>query len=285
MSHSDDKDNRYKLIYTPKKDQPMQVIVFASGSGGNLLAAINISKKNPNLLNVGLVVTDRLGIKAIDIAKSNNIPVIASDFEKECGIWEECKKDPKKKEKYFNLAIKFHDRVLRQILELEKISGKKFDLVVLSYHRWIHGKLLEHFEDKVINQHAGDLSVMKEAYPVERKYIGINPVLIAFKKGETRTRTSTFLVGEGHDTGEILCQGPWVVYNGSYPITKESAWGHEVIQKRESDWPSLAFALEKIALGQFAVSLQKKHPDGGRVIVFKGKDLPYAGVDIAEYKE
>lgn len=286
MKHINNKNNKtYKLIYTPKKDKPMQVIIFASGSGGNLSAAINTSKKNPSLLNIGLVVTDRLGIKAIDIAKENNIPVIVSDFEKECGVWGDCKKDPEKKRRYFELGIKYHDRVLTQILRLEQTTGKQFDLIVLSYHRWIHGKLLAYFKDKIINQHAGDLSIMKKDYPLERKYTGINPVLIALKRGEIKTRTSTFLVCEGHDTGEILCQGPWVTYNGSYPITKESALEHEIIQKRESDWPSLIFALERIAKGEFGISLQQKHLDGGRVLVFKRKALLYTGVDIAEHRK
>lgn len=279
------KNNPCKLIYIPKKGCPMKIVVFASGSGGNFLAAINASKKTPNLLKVGLLVTDRLGIKAIDIAKQHNIPIIASDFESICGVWEKCKNNPKAREKYLNLSINYHNNILDEILKLENSLGSRFDLAVLSYHRWIHGKLLEHFKDRMINQHAGDLSIMTNIHNPKRKYIGINPVLIALKNGETKTRTSTFLVGEGHDTGEILCQGPWVTYNGSYPITRESAWQHELIQKKESDWPSLTFALNGIARGQFAISLKDKHPDGTRKILFQGKSLSYSGVDINDYEQ
>jgi phosphoribosylglycinamide formyltransferase 1 len=272
-----------KLIYRPQEGRPMEVVVFASGSGGNFLAAINVSKKNPGLLNVGLLVTDRLGIKAIDIAREYNIPVIASDFEAFCGVWKECKNDSRVRKRYLNLSVDYHNNVLTKILQLEKTTGRRFDLVVLSYHRWIHGKLLDHFKDRIINQHAGDLSIMEDKGFFRRKYVGINPVLMALKEGETRTRTSTFLVGDGHDTGEILCQGPWVKYSGFYPVTKESAWEHELIQKKESDWPSLTFALNGIAMGQFSVSLRNKYPDGAREVFFKGEKLPYSGVDITNY--
>ena len=74
-----------------------------------------------------------------------------------------------------------------------------------------------------------------------------------------KTRTSTFLVREGHDTGEILCQGPWVTHTGSLPVAKDTAWEHEVIQKQQSDWPSLTFALKHIAQGEYGIMENEFH--------------------------
>ncbi len=273
-----------KQIYIPK-DTSMLIAIFASGGGGNLNAAIRLSIQYPHLLKVGLVVADRLGIPAIEIAKKNNIPVIAQDFEKECGIWAECKKDPKKTHAYRTKAKVFHNRILEQIKHLEKKNHQPFDLIVLSYHRWIEGDLLEYFWERIINQHSGDLSVIEENQPLKRKYIGINPVLNALKASEKKTRTSTILVRNDLDTGEILCQGPWVEYKGEYPVTKERSWRHELIQKRESDWPSLQFALKNIALGNYAISQTDSHPDGNKVILFKKRPLPYGGIDIEQYKQ
>lgn len=259
----------------------MNVIVFASGGGGNLKAVIDLSIKRPSLVKVGLVVTDRLGIPAIDIAKSYDIPVYAFDFEKICGVWAQCKKTEKKARKYSECAISFHNNVLKEIKKLEIQKKESFDLVVLSYHRWIFGDLLDYFKGRIINQHAADLTVMKPEKQQERRYIGINPVLYALTNNEKRTRTSTFLVRDGYDNGEVLCQGPWVHYNGPLPATFISAHEHELVQKRESDWPSLTFAVEGIANGFFSVSNSQHHKDGCKVVFYKNRKLPYGGVDLS----
>lgn len=268
-------------IYTPKKGKPMNVIVFASGGGGNLKAVIDVSIKKPSFLKVGLVITDRLGIPAIDIARSYNIPVFAYDFEKTCGVWAICKKNEKSTQQYTECAKTFHNMVFKHIKELEQKKKESFDLIVLSYHRWVFGDILSHFKNRIINQHAADLTVMREDNKKERKYIGINPVLYALIAGENRTRTSTFLVQDGYDNGEVLCQGPWVKYTGVLPPTKKSAYDHEFIQKKESDWPSLTFAIEGIAQGHFSILSSELHPDGCQTIYYKDKKLPYVGVDLS----
>lgn len=272
----------YRPIYVPNPNKPMHVIVFASGGGGNLKAAIDLSRKNPLLLKIGLVVTDRLGIKAIDIARHHKIQIIAADFEKECGVWAECKNNPLKTQKYRLAAIQFHNHILNQIIDIEKKRDCPFDLVVLSYHRWIHGNLLDYFTERIINQHAGDLTVMCEDNSLLRSYIGINPVLKTLQAGEIQTRTSTFVVREGQDNGEILCQGPWVKYLGHQIVTKKSAWQHEIVQKKESDWPSLRFALEGIARGYFGLAVKKYHEDGCKIVLYKGEPLSYGGIDITK---
>ncbi len=268
-------------IYTPKKGKPMNVIVFASGGGGNLKAVIDVSIKKPCLIKVGLVVTDRLGIPAINIAKSFGIPVFAYDFEKTCGVWAQCKKSEKTAHQYSACARSFHDMVLKKIQELEEKNKETFDLIVLSYHRWIFGNLLAYFKNRIINQHAADITVMKDDNNKERKYIGINPVLYALQAGEKKTRTSTFLVQDGYDNGEILCQGPWVEYTGVYPPSKKAAYDHELVQKKESDWPSLTFAIEGIAQGYFSYSSSIQHPDGCQTIYYKNVKLRYEGVDLS----
>ncbi len=221
--------NMKSPIYIPKEGRPMNVIVFASGGGGNLKAVIDLSIKRPSLVKVGLVVTDRLRIPAIDIAKSYGIPVFAYDFEKICGVWAQCKKSKQKAKQYSQCAVSFHNNILKEIKKLERKQKDIFDIVVLSYHRWVFGDLLNHFKNRIINQHAADLTVIKEGVKKERKYIGINPVLYALEAGERKTRTSTFLVQNGYDNGEVLCQGPWVKYTGPLPATKKSAYDHELV--------------------------------------------------------
>jgi phosphoribosylglycinamide formyltransferase 1 len=263
-------------LFTPE-NRPMRIAVFASGSGGNLQAALDVEREEPNLLTVALVITDRLGIRAIDIAQRHGVDVIARDFERECGNWLYCRNDPATAARYRSNAERFHDSILAAIEERQASTGYRLDLLVLAYHRWIHGRLLAAFRDRIINQHAGDLGA-RDAHGM-RLYRGINPVLYALRAGEMRTRTSTILVGEGHDTGEILSQGPWVDYTRDR-LTRRAARIHELIQKRESDWPSLRFALCGIARGRFAIS-NERHQDGSRTVYYDGLPLPYQGVDLA----
>ena len=265
-----------QLIYTPRANCPMHVVSFVSGSGGNLAATLAVQDASPDLLHVGMVIADRPGIAAIDMALDRSIPTIVGHFEEQCGVWSECRSDADAAKRYTIAATGFHDRMLDMIRTHERQIGRRFDLAVLSYRRWIHGLLLEYFADRMINQHAGDLTSISEKG--ERRYVGVNPVWSALHSGETQTRTSTIMVGEGHDTGEIFCQGPWVRYAGG-PASRQSAVEHEGRQKKDSDWPSLQFALVRIAQGRYALG-DSRHPDGSRSVCLDGVPLAFGGVSI-----
>jgi hypothetical protein len=56
----------------------------------------------------------------------------------------------------------------------------------------------------------------------------------------------------------------------------ESIRRPEEVQKSQSDWPSLRFALAAIAVGGIAVS-ERRHASGARVITLFGQPLPEAG--------
>lgn len=255
----------------------MQVAVFVSGTGGNLNACLELQRLHPQLINIELVIADRHRILALEIAERNGVRVIAEDFERTCGIWKQCVGSKKKEEEYTRSAVRFHDAILRAIEEHETQTGAYIDLCVLSYRRWVHGALLERFRDRMINQHAGDLTARTP--DGTRIFTGINPVWTALCSGVRRTRTSTFLVNDGHDAGEILCQGPWVNVE-MRDFSKRVAADHEIRQKRESDWPSLAFALREIALGKLGIAHDAVHSDGLRIVTHNGHALPYGGVDL-----
>jgi len=272
-----------RLIYQPVGNKPMHVAVFASGGGNNLLTAIRTANKSKGEMKISLVVTDRLGIKAIDIAKEHSIPLIIKDFEAACGVWNECKHDPQKVRAYEKAAEKFHDNLLEEICAHQKKYSEPIDLVVLSYHRLIRGTLLAFFKDKIINQHPADLTIKTNGAKSNRKYVGLSPVYDALIDGQVRTRTTNFLVGDGMDDGEILCSGPWTLYQGNQPVTRLSAAEHENQQKIVSDRPCLAQVLIGIAEGRYGIHHTLTHPDNRRVITFDGDDLPYEGYDLSVY--
>lgn len=269
---------RYKPIFVPRRDRPMQVVFFASGGPGNLRAALDVADELPELIRVGLVVTDRPSIPSIELAESRSIPVITRCFEDECGRWTEARGDAARASRYRAAAESFHDRILELIKLEEERQGVPFDLAILAYRRWIHGSLLRYFDERMINQHPGDLSVLS-AGGLTRRHIGLDPVMSALSAGERRTRTSTFVVRPGPDSGEILCQGPWTAF-GRQALTREAARAHENLQKQQSDWPSLKFALAGIARGAFGLATEARHPDGNKVVIFDGVDQPYSGAGL-----
>jgi phosphoribosylglycinamide formyltransferase-1 len=263
-----------QAIYVRRAGEPMRIAFFASGGPGNLHAAFELEDIAPHLIKVAVIVTDRSGIPAIDLARARGVPVIVRDFERECGSWRAQRGSPETEAAYRSKSEAFHDAIAEELEKIEASSGARIDLAVLAYRRIIRGRLLRRFEGKMINQHPADLSVL--ASSGERAYVGIGGHARAIRSGEGRSRTSTIVVREGIDTGEILCQGPWVPYQGDG--SDDSIGRHEAIQKCASDWPSLRFALAAIALGGFGCSERARHLDGSRIVSLFGETVPREGV-------
>lgn len=252
----------------------MHGVFFASGGPGNIQQAFDTQLLYPSLFHIGLVITDRPDIPAIEVAKKYNTPCYIYPFDEICGKVHET--SPLR---YSERREKLHNRILEDIQKYENDTGWPFDLAILAYRRMITGSLLTYFQDRMINQHPADLTILEKNPPFKRMYIGIQGLNDAIRKKETQTRTSTILVKEGMDNGEILCQGPWVKFEGD-PLCPKDLIAHENKQKKESDWPCLSFALIEIAKGNYALSFTEKHLDGSRVVVYKGKNLPYGGFSI-----
>lgn len=269
----------FKSIYTPDAKKPMYVVFFASGGPGNIQCAFETEASSKGLFHIGLVITDRPNIPAIDVAKKYKRPCFEYNFDEICGKYTVQKQKSSSLEKYLICREKLHDIILFDIQKYEQKNNINFDLAVLAYRRIITGKLYTYFEDRMINQHPADLSILTDYPPFKRKYIGIEGLDNSLKEGNKSTRTSTILVKEGIDDGEILCQGPWISFIGT-PLNPVDISTHEINQKKLSDWPSLSFALLEIAKGSFDICLDKTHKDGTRVVRYQGKELSYAGINI-----
>jgi phosphoribosylglycinamide formyltransferase 1 len=257
------------------RGRPLRVAVFASGSGGNLRAVMRLAFWRPELVQVVVVVTDRPDCGAVSISERAKIPVISSDFRAECGRASDCRTQSEQLA-YAQRAEAFHDRIDDRLAQFEHAAGP-VDLVVLSYGRWIHGRLLERFAGRMINQHPGDLTLLDGER--NRILVGNDPVLAALRLGIPRVRTSTFLVDAGEDAGPIVCQGPALGAAG-IDAERSSADRLEQILKRESDWPSVICAVTLIAEGAVSVDQDRLLEDGSHGISVRGVPMSFGGLKL-----
>lgn len=238
----------------------MNVIVFGSGAGLNLKALIRQQKKWKNPLFKIVAVFSEKQCPFLEVAKSENIPTlhlcIADYFQQH-----NCSdiKNPELRARYEEEVIKMLDGL-----------GVPIDMVLLAnYMRLLHSPLLQYFKNKIINLHPADLSSC--TVNGVRRYDGPNSVYKALCAGEPRTRSTVHLLNEDGKSGPILVSGPWVTYQGTYPITQEKADCHYEKQKKLSDWPAVTEAVEFISQGRLSSA-----PDGS--IYLDDELMPKSGV-------
>ncbi|MGQ0839460.1 formyltransferase family protein [Actinokineospora sp.] len=251
----------------------LRVLALVSATGANLTTLIRLAADHPDLVEVALVASDRPKARALDVAAAAGLRVWPGNFEAECGRYRDCRTDPDRAA-YAKRAMAFHDRLADRIEGFERDHGE-IDLVVLAYHRWIHGRFLEKFRDRVINQHPGDLASLDDTGA--RTLIGLDPVGVALRRGDHSTRTSTFLVDDEHDGGPILARGPVVPYGGPRPPSTEDVVRHESLQKELSDRPALRWTVLALAQGRLGIDRSTRHADGSATVRVDGVAAPLGG--------
>jgi folate-dependent phosphoribosylglycinamide formyltransferase PurN len=262
------------LALAPGRRGPLRLAVFASGSGGNLSAVLRLASWRPELIEVVVVVTDRPRCGAVSISQRAGIPVISRDFRAECGRASDCQ-TRRERLGYTRRAKAFHDRIDDRLARFEQSAGP-VDFVVLSYARWIHGRLLDRFAGRMINQHPGDLTLLDGRG--RRLLVGNDPVLAALRLGMSQVRTSTFLVDAGEDSGPIVCQGP-ALETARIAAERSSADRLEQTLKRESDWPSIICAITLIAEGALSID-DRRLEDGSHGISVCSVPMSLGGLKL-----
>ena len=264
-----------------KKQEKMHVVAFASGSGTNFREAVLASRIPKSGFSIDLLITDKertneKRIGALDYADEFHIPYRVFDGYRACGSWKKARESIEGISEYKRRSADFNHLLYFHVYAFEREQGFVFDLAVLTgYMRLFQGDLLRRFQNKAINIHPADLSVLKS--DGRRKYIGENAVYDALIAGETKTRSSVIMVDSETDAGAILVSGPELEYIGERPITQKSADEHQKKQKEWSDWPALRFALYGIAQEKFALYKMKFHEDGNPVAIYDGQELEYEG--------
>ena len=173
-------------IYSQKPENPMNVVVFGSGTGSNLEALLQGQRIRPHSYKISALATDRK-CRFQDIGSREGIPVIYhsfANFFKSKGI---------KDHQHIDTRLEY-DRVLADLL-LDTANKHHFsiDLIVLAgYMRLLTSAFLQVFHHKVINIHPADLSVLDSSGT--RIYVGNNAVYESLMAEETQTRSTVILV-------------------------------------------------------------------------------------------
>ncbi|MBD9596951.1 hypothetical protein IB270_29395 [Ensifer sp. ENS05] len=134
----------------------------------------------PDLISVGLVISDRLNTPSAFLARARGCDVLELDYGSYSAPISA------------NKSESFNDHLLKQLLRYEDSKKEQFDLAVLAYRRILTGTLFERFQGRAINQHPADLTVKDQ--DGNRKYVGIGGLARALKDEVSSTRTSTILV-------------------------------------------------------------------------------------------
>jgi len=260
-------------IYTPAAGKHMRVACFMSGSGTNARRVIEKSQQNNAGFRVELIFTDvkdetldkegKKACRALDIAKEYGIAyeyVDIMDFYASRG--HSSKKD-------LSLRPDFDKNVV------SAIENHKIDLIALAGYMSITTRpLLDRYDGRIINVHPADLTVTQNG---ERRYVGVHTVRDAILAGEQAILSTTHVVREKVDNGEILVVSKPVKVILPEGITldklredkelqKSVVEEHQDRLKREGDWVIYPLTVEMIAEGRYAFD--------NNIIYLDGKPAP-----------
>ncbi len=255
-------------IYDPeKREGPMRVAAFMSGSGTNIVKMIELedrlkAEEGTSPFEVIFIFSDRSdGVCAGEkIALENGLPYFSYD------------------------TRAFHRlRLLkRTVRTAEGLAARK------EYDNSVAAKLVETFRidvialggymsyitlSRCINVHPADLSICLP--DGSRKYVGDRAVSDAIAAGETTIRSSTLWTDEGVDTGPLLMVSDPVPVELPEPLEtlkKDNRRYLEVVEQHQErlkeigDWKIFPRTVEMIARGRFALDEDNRvYVDGNPV--------------------
>jgi len=249
-----------RRIFDPnRRSKPMRAACFMSGSGTNVVKILEnqLQKGNGCPYKIVLIFTDVFDpsnqkCRAQSISAEHQVAYEYNDIAEFYTLHgRESKKDLSLRPQYDQLT-------------LEMIEKYDLDLIALcGYMSIVTRPLLERYEDRIVNVHPADLSVREGD---RRKYTGLNAVRDAILAGEKKLHSSTHIVREKVDYGEILMRSPPVdviLPSGvtlqdlhkpeNAALTKQIAAEHQARLKEKGDWLIYPKTLEMLGEGRYAV--------------------------------
>jgi len=238
----------------------MRVACFMSGSGTNIRRIIERSLQYDASYRVVLIFSD---VNNLSLDKEGRRLSSAFDIAKENGINYECidiidyyLERGHKSKKDLSLRPGFDELVVK------KIEPYKIDLIVLGGYMSIQtAPLLERYRGRIINVHPADLTIMNGT---ERKYIGMHTVRDAIMEGEMYLRSTSHIVREKVDNGEILVVSKPIPVRLPLGVTLGRIREDKVLRniiiedhqdrlKKEGDWIIYPLTVQMIGEGRFVL--------------------------------
>ncbi len=221
-------NQKLKLIYEPKKDRKMRIVVLFSGGasavpfmvGGEGYEVVGAISSNKNASGIKMVEELGIPVEVVDIY----------DFYGGKPI-----KDMKIREAY-------DEKLLSIIKKWEP------DIIACSGYMYILTKLLNGFPAKVLNVHPADLRIKEGG---KRKYTGSNAVEEQIKSGDKITRSTIHIMDEKPDHGPIL------FVSEGLPVENRSPEEQQKLMKEKCDGPAYRKTLEMLSKGMFAIDFDK----------------------------
>ena len=228
-----------RLIYEPRSDRKMRIVVLFSGGasavpfmiGGEGYEVVGAISSNKNASGIKKVEELGIPVEVVDI----------HDFYGDKPI-----KDMKIREAY--------DEKLLSIIKEKKWEP---DIIACSGYMYILTKFLNGFPTKVLNVHPADLTIEEGG---KRKYTGGNVVAEQIKAGEKVTRSTIHIMNEKPD------QGPVLFVSEGLPIENRSPKEQQELMKEKCDGPAYRRSLEMLSKGMSAIDSDKNVyvKDGGK---------------------
>jgi phosphoribosylglycinamide formyltransferase 1 len=239
-----------KLLYKPEGN-PMNVAVFVSGSGTNLIALYEEQKRleklgEKNYGKIEVVFTNVPDCRGADIAREFRIPVISLSSKSYFEILQKSPDDDGSRDYYDSATITL----------IEGICSP--DLVVLAgYRRRLGGVFINRYKNRIVNLYPGDTTKTNLLR-------GVDAAIQALRVGEKEIKCTLFLSRDKERFGPAIIQSQSVSLDGfNEGDIKEI---QEKIRK-EGEWQIFPFAVHHlIAKGRVGVdSKDNIYIDGVRM--------------------
>jgi len=199
----------------------LNIAVFVSGGGTNLQAIIdNIESGNITNTKIGLVLSNKRDVYALERAKKHNIPARVLT----CNEYDNT------------------DYYCNDLIEL--LESMNIDLIVLAgYLAIIPKRIIDRYPNRIINVHPSLIPAFSG-----KGYYGLKVHQGVLDRGCKVTGATVHFVDEGTDTGPIILQKAVMVKDNDTPDT---------LQKRvmeEAEWVILPQAIDLIANDKIRVN-------------------------------
>ena len=247
----------------------MRLGIFMSGSGSNAIRMLEKSREPDSNYDVVLIFSDvkdtrtrggRKMCRAKDIAEEWGVAYESLDI----------------RDFYSERGLKRSDLSVRpefDRLVLDLVRPYQLDLIAnAGYMSIMSTPLLEEFDGRIVNVHPADLRLVEGG---RRKYVGIHVVRDAILAGEKELRSTTHIVREEVDHGEILVVSEPVevrLEHGLEELLRDRELLESVVSshqqrlKEKGDWVIYPLTIQFISQGRFALL------DG--VVYLDGEPLP-----------